>query len=52
MEELDKALDEHPDNYTWEADDHAALMRQRNRIAKMFKLPIRTGGFFTRKNDI
>lgn len=50
LEELDKALDEHPDNCTWEADDHAALMMQRNRVAKLFKLPVRTGSFFRSKN--
>jgi hypothetical protein len=42
---IDDALDNDPSRYAWEWDDHANLLRQRNRVARLFGLPARTRHF-------
>ena len=37
---IDKGLGGHPDAYGWDADDDAALLKQRNRVARALGLPV------------
>lgn len=42
---IDERLDGHEDYWGWDMDDHRALLRERNRVARFLGLPERTHSF-------
>lgn len=48
---IDERLDGHDESGEWDFDDHRALLRERNRVARFFGLPGRTRSFGSKSRN-